>query len=131
MKLTTKQLLAQGYVKNPNGSWSKPSLLSRPAVPARVSHPKPQPDAGGALERANQNERTGQGRLGLRITGRRVELLDPDNFAGGCKYLIDQLRYAGLIPEDNPGAIELTTRQVRVTLPEEEGTEVEIYELPE
>jgi len=61
----------------------------------------------------------------VRITSYRNQLLDADNLAGGSKYLIDGLRYAGLIPGDSPDQIELQVRQVKVKK-SEERTEIEL-----
>lgn len=62
----------------------------------------------------------------MRIVGRRVRLLDPDNFAGSVKYLVDQMRALDLIPDDDPETIVLETRQIKVATFAEEGTEVEV-----
>jgi hypothetical protein len=55
-----------------------------------------------------------------------VRLLDADNYAGGCKPLIDQLRYAKLIEDDDPETIEILFRQTKVKTKAEEMTQVEI-----
>lgn len=65
----------------------------------------------------------------IRITGFRKRILDPDNFSGGCKYVIDGLRYAGLIPDDTPEAIILETGQVKVKEAGDERTEIVIEKL--
>jgi len=57
-----------------------------------------------------------------------VRLLDADNYAGGCKPLIDQLRYAKLIEDDDPETIEITFRQVKVKTKAQEMTTIEIRE---
>lgn len=53
-------------------------------------------------------------------------MLDADNFAGGCKPLIDQLRYARLIVDDDPSSVEITFRQEKVQTKAAEMTTVEI-----
>lgn len=65
-------------------------------------------------------------RVTLVITRSAVSLLDADNFAGGCKPLIDQLRYAKLIEDDDPETVEILFRQTKVKTKAEERTEVEI-----
>ncbi len=65
----------------------------------------------------------------VRITSYRARLLDFDNLAGGCKYLLDGCRYAGLIPDDNPAQITLQVSQSKVTEKTDERTEVEIISL--
>lgn len=63
----------------------------------------------------------------VRITSYRCgTLLDPDNLAGGVKYFVDSLRYAGLIPDDRPQDIELQTAQVKVSKRNEERTEITV-----
>ena len=61
----------------------------------------------------------------MRITRQATRLLDADNLAGGCKPLIDQLRYAGLIPDDSPEQVEITFTQTKVKKGQE-GTLVEL-----
>jgi hypothetical protein len=64
-----------------------------------------------------------EGRIIVRITVRKCRALqDADNTM--VKPLVDQLRYGGIIPEDNPGVIKLEVEQVRVKTKGEEGTEV-------
>lgn len=86
------------------------------------SQPERLPDK--ALEVVQRpQERMGE-RIVLRITCYRVSLQDPDN--GLFKPLVDQLRYAAIIPEDNHTTIKLETDQVRVKTKKEEGTKVEV-----
>jgi hypothetical protein len=61
----------------------------------KISDPEPQPDKASALVRANAGKAQS-------FTGYRVRPLDPDNFAGSCKDLLDGCRHAGLIPGDEP-----------------------------
>ena len=65
-------------------------------------------------------------RITVCFTGYRVRPCDPDNFAGGCKALLDGLRHAGLIPGDEPWQIDFQTRQVKVNRKREERTEITI-----
>lgn len=62
----------------------------------------------------------------MRIERHSARPLDADNFAGGCKPLIDQLRYAGLIPDDDPASVDLTFVQRRSVDSGFTGTVVEI-----
>lgn len=73
-----------------------------------------------------QGEKECPCRITVRITSFRRRLLDPDNLVGGAKYLVDGLRYAGLIPGDRPDQIELQVRQVKVSNETEEKTEIEL-----
>lgn len=43
-----------------------------------------------------------------------TRLLDVDNGAGGCKALLDCIRYEGLIPNDDPGVIDFYFTQEKV-----------------
>ena len=58
------------------------------------------------------------------IRSRRVRLLDPDNLY--CKDVIDQLRYAGVIPEDTPEVIEIDITQEKVSGYKQEETIIEV-----
>jgi len=71
-------------------------------------------------------EETRKNRTTLCITRHATKLLDADNFAGGCKPLIDQLRYAKLIADDDPESVEILFRQAKVKTKKEERTEIEI-----
>lgn len=57
------------------------------------------------------------------ITSFRPQLLDPDNLCP--KYIIDGLRYAGLLADDTSDCVEVRVAQVRC-LKGEERTEVEL-----
>ena len=118
-----RSLEALGYRRQPDGSYCKPSR-----VVAGIPDAKPERAPADAPLRTNQNEKSNRRRITVCITGHRCRPVDPDNFAGGCKILIDQLRAFRLIPDDDPGTIELITRQIRVRTRAEEGTEVKIYE---
>lgn len=102
-------------------------------VAAALCHPKPQQDAGKKSLDPDQAQEGGQtsgtGRIKVTIIRRGPKLLDVDNLAGGCKPLIDALRYEGVIPNDDPGTIELAFRQFK-TKREDQGTEVLIEPCP-
>jgi hypothetical protein len=93
--------------KTPNGS-----LSHNP--PARLPDTESQPDTGQTLVGPLPRETARQGRITVRITRHSSRLLDIDNFAGGCKPLIDQLRYAKLIPDDDPASVDLQFAQEKV-----------------
>ncbi len=71
-----------------------------------------------------QGETQDAGRAFVFITSFRRRLLDTDNLVG--KYVVDSLRYAGLIFDDSPDQITLTVRQRKVAHKGEERTEVTI-----
>jgi len=119
MNWTHEQLKALGYRQNPDGSYSHTSTSGIP-------HPKPQPNPRKALVNPCEGKDQSKNRVTLVITRSAVSLLDADNFAGGCKPLIDQLRYAKLIADDDPETVEILFRQTKVKTKAEERTEVEI-----
>lgn len=64
----------------------------------------------------------------VRIERRGIRLLDKDNLMGGTKAIVDALRYAGLIPDDNPEAIDLIITQKKVKK-KDTGTLIELTRL--
>lgn len=95
--------------------------------PARqVSNTQPEPNQAPALVDPVSREAEGVHRITVRFTGYRVRPLDPDNFAGSVKDLLDGLRHAGIIPEDSWWHIKLETEQVKVSHFKEEETVIEI-----
>ena len=72
----------------------------------------------------------GQGEEGMlceylvSIRSARVNLLDPDNLY--VKDIIDQLRYAELIPEDTPDILEIEITQAKVKHYKEEETIIKV-----
>lgn len=91
-----------------------------------LPNPEPERHEAPALGSAVQGEESSVPRITVRFIGYRVRPLDPDNFAGSCKDLLDGLRHAGLIPGDEPWRIRYQTEQVRVRSFAEEVTVVEI-----
>ena len=121
MNWTHDQLEKLGYRPNPDGSYSH-------TWTAGIHNPKPQPPARPALDPPPKGEKTRTPRTTLIITRHAVRLLDADNYAGGCKPLIDQLRYAKLIEDDDPETIEITFRQAKCKTKAQEMTTIEIRE---
>lgn len=80
----------------------------------RLPHPLPKSDA--QLQPLGQDKDEGGGprRINVCITRCGTKLLDLDNLYGSVKFICDALRYAKLIPDDNPEAINLTVRQRKV-----------------
>lgn len=111
--------------KFPNAS---EAFLRANEDPIAGAIPDPQPQRAVRRKRAGSDSREekGPGRAPLRLTivSRRVRLLDPDN---PCpKFLIDALRYEGLIPNDTSADIILEVRQEQVGCEAEEETIVTI-----
>lgn len=92
----------------------------------RTPHAVAEPPHGPALDALPPGQEGGRPRVGLRIDRHACRLLDADNFAGGCKALIDALRTAQLIPDDDPESLEVTFAQTRVRTRAEEGTRLTI-----
>jgi hypothetical protein len=120
---TQQDLERLGYTLQPDGSFSRAGHYPSPA---RIPDPKPQPAIRQTLDCQPPRKTTRTGRVTLRITRHACRLLDADNFAGGCKPLIDQIRYAALIPDDDPASVELQFRQEKVTKKTLEMTTIEI-----
>lgn len=121
MNLTHDYLLKIGYQCNPDGTFTKSDSHT-----SGIPHSEPQPTSWQTLVNPCQRENPRKDRTSLIITRSARSLLDADNFAGGCKPLIDQLRYAKLIEDDDPETVEIIFRQVKVRTKAEEMTQVEI-----
>lgn len=98
---------------------------------AGLSHPQPKPiirhDSLGKAKGKEKSHGSGPGGTHrVTITSHRARAVDPDNLAGGSKYLIDALRVCGLITDDSPEHIELVVRQEKVAHRSGEYTSVEI-----
>lgn len=92
----------------------------------RLPYTQSQPAAGQTLDAPAPGEEKGRSRITVRITRCARKLLDADNFAGGCKAIIDRLRYSGYIVDDNPAAVRLEFEQEKVRTKKEEGTRIEL-----
>jgi hypothetical protein len=88
--------------------------------------PKPKRNKAAALGSTEERETKGMGSTLVSFVGYRTRPLDPDNFAGSVKDLLDGLRHSGLIPGDEPWQIELATSQVKVRSRNEEKTVIRI-----
>jgi len=126
--MTHDDLERLGYRRQHDGSYARqPAHRPGATLAARLPDPEPQRLARPTLDQADPREKARPRRIALRITRRASRLLDADNFAGGCKPLIDQLRYAGLIANDDPETVEITFRQEKVR-PTAAGILIEIAE---
>ncbi len=92
----------------------------------KIQDSEPQPHAANALDGVATGEKGGDTRVRVRFTGHRVRPLDPDNFAGSCKDLLDGLRHSGLLAGDEPWRIIFETAQEKVKSYAEERTVIEI-----
>lgn len=83
-------------------------------------------NAGGELAAEAQIQKAGTGRFLVRVISVRTRLLDDDNLAE--KFLVDECRYAGLIPDDAPEfcKIEVSQRKCQENEPEHVIVEIEM-----
>ena len=103
-----------------------PKIYAKNNAQSIVPHAESKCDKAPALGGTIQGEKESIPSTTVRFTGYRVRRLDPDNFAGGCKDLLDGLRHAGLIKGDEWWRITLETRQVKVDHFEDEYTIIEV-----
>jgi hypothetical protein len=92
----------------------------------QISDSEPQRHQTPALDSPNARKEKSVQRVTVRFIGYRVRPVDPDNFAGGTKDLLDGLRHAGLIPGDEPWRIIFETSQEKVAHYSQERTLIEI-----
>ena len=87
--------------------------------PDGLQHAQPKHNAGAKLLDPDKSQKGGKGRPRFCVTITRFgsRPLDVDNGAGGCKPLLDAIRYEGLIPDDDPSSIEFIFRQYQVKKP--------------
>jgi len=131
MNWTTEQLKEKGYTLAPDGHYYyadnyKPpsrrlldSLAKHASKRALVKVHKAKAPSKDCAAKCNPF-------YTLAITRYSTKTLDVDNLAGGSKPLIDQIRYAKLIPDDNPESVNITFSQVKVRTQAEQRTEVRI-----
>jgi Holliday junction resolvase RusA-like endonuclease len=129
MNWTTEQLKEKGYTLAPDGhyyyDYKPPSrrlldtLTQHAPKRSLVKVPKTKKPSKDCTAKCNPL-------YTLAITRFSTKTLDVDNLAGGSKPLIDQIRYAKLIPDDNPESVNITFSQVKVKTQAEQRTEVTI-----
>lgn len=121
-----KAILSKPGCRKANLALAKQLLYDHPQVTGPLPDPQPKRDQAKPLVKAIPRETESLPRIVVRFIGRRVQPLDPDNFAGSVKDLLDGLRHAGLIPEDGYQDVRLITEQERVRSFGEEETLIEI-----
>lgn len=116
---------------NASGAFLRANLPSCPSLVKWLCYPELEQDAGPQPLDPHQDEKGGQGspagRVKVTIIRHGARLLDLDNGAGGCKPILDALRYEGVIKNDDPGTIEFAFKQVKS---KELGTEILIEPIP-
>lgn len=117
--LTESILWKKGYRVNSKGEWYKPTApeLSHPVQEPHLRHEAVKADA--------PKESSPSCSIRMVITSYRVRLCDIDNLE--VKFLIDALRYAGIIVNDSPrDIVSLTVQQAQVRHFIDEHTDVQI-----
>lgn len=118
--------IANGFVKQPDGSWSKPKRTV-PRV-RKEACPEPESSVPDAQIHKAQREAIYPGRVLVSVTSYCCGTQrDSDNICP--KYFLDCCRYAGLIRDDCPGTVQLTVKEERVSTKKEEGCEIVIMPL--
>ena len=131
MNWTTEQLKEKGYTLAPDGHYYYADNYKPPS--RRLLDTLTQHAPKRSLDKIHKAKATSKDctakcnpQYTLSITRYSTKTLDVDNLAGGCKPLIDQIRYAHLIPDDNPESVEITFTQFKVRTQAEQRTEVRI-----
>ena len=131
MNWTTEQLKEKGYTLAPDGHYYYADNYKPPSRRLLDTLTKHAPKC--SLVKVHKAKATSKDCTAkcnplytLAITRYSTKTLDVDNLAGGCKPLIDQIRYAKLIPDDNPESVEITFTQVKVRTQADQRTEVTI-----
>lgn len=121
MNWTEQDLTRLGYYQHTDGNY-----YLYPPQPHRIPNPVTKRSDQQTLVTLPQAQERSEDRTHIRITRYSCRPLDIDNFAGGCKPIIDELRYAKLITEDNPETIDVEFKQVKVSKKDQQRTEIEI-----
>lgn len=120
-----------GYVEVSKGVYERVDVIKKrtvgrkavlqPKSPSSDSKPKP-PVCNGAVGKAKR-EKKNTGRILVRIKIARKRCVDPCN--AGQKYLVDCLRYAGILVDDREEDIALEIHQEKTR--EKEETLIELF----
>jgi len=105
---------------------TSPGVYERTRNHRILPNPKPERNQAPALGKAKEGATPLLGRVSVSITGHRVRPCDPDRFSGGLCDLIDGLRHAKLLRDDNAWEMRLQTEQVKVSSYKEEKTVIRI-----
>lgn len=112
--------------------WDKAQLneylhrRENPDNPTPVPEPEPEQPTRPEPLGTDQGKGPRENRVVVRIVSLRTSLLDEDNLAGGCKYITDALRYAGLLKSDDPLSTALRWEQEKVPHKDQEETIIQI-----
>jgi len=122
MNFTHSILQQMGYKLDADGNYSRTETNT-----PRILDSKPKPIVRKTLQNTDKTQKTSRSRITLCITRYSTKLLDEDNLAG-AKLLIDQLRYAGIIPNDDPESTKIILDQIKVPHQNQARTEIAIKE---
>jgi hypothetical protein len=122
---THDQLKSLGYHLHPDGSYH-PHPPSPRLPDTQLKHDSVKP-----LVKTPQTQTKGKTRVDLHIQRVSTKLQDFDNYVGGTKPLTDQLRYAGLIRDDDPESISANYTQQKCKHLKDQKTIVTITYHPE
>jgi len=106
---------------------TKPSARQRSSAypdAKGLQSPKPQRSVRVKPLGKDEGEEGMRAEYSICIESTRVNLLDPDNYY--IKDLIDQLRYARIIPEDDPQTVEIEIIPKKVAGYKQEETKVKV-----
>ena len=121
---THEQLKKLNYHRHPDGNY-----YPHPP-PQKLPDPVPQHNPVLPLVKSPQAQKTSRYRISLLIERCSTRLQDFDNFVGGTKTLTDQLRYAGIIPDDDPASITAKYNQQKCCRIESEKVTIQITYTP-
>jgi hypothetical protein len=122
---THEQLISLGYHLHLDGNYH-PTPPPKPLLNSIPQHNPVIP-----LVKPSQTQSKGKRRITLRIERVSTKLQDYDNFVGGTKPLTDQLRYLGLIPDDDPASIDGNYSQQKCKHRKDEKTIIQIIYHPQ
>jgi len=120
-----------GYVEVSKGVYERSDIIKKRSVGRKAVLPTKGKSRNGESKSSVQHgamgkdggKKTNTGRVLVRIAIRRRRLVDPCN--AGQKYLVDCLRYSGLLRDDREQDIALEIHQEKTR--EEEETLIELF----
>lgn len=126
--------IPDGYVEVRKGVYERIDVIKRRKMAREAILPTQSPSRNGKPKRSvrneplakNEGEKKNTGRIHVRITVFRKRLTDPDN--NNCKWIIDCLRYSGILHDDREEDVSLEIRQEKTR--EQEETLIELFNEP-
>lgn len=126
--------IPDGYVEVRKGVYERIDVIKRRKMAREAILPAKSPSRNSKSKLSvrneplakNEGEKKNTGRIHVRITVFRKRLTDPDN--NNCKWIIDCLRYSGILQDDREEDVSLEIRQEKTR--EEEETLIELFNEP-